>query len=483
MSFTISGTVDSQPLQVSARVDFKACGVGEFYAIASGTCVSCYNGTYSLADNSNLTVTKCSSCASTTGVTHCYADKMFLSQGYWRVTPNANSVTVCPFGSKACVGGSAAGSPDSCSAGYVGPLCAVCADGYRKSGLGKQCNLCKEKDALTTLVAILLALVLALIVWRFLDMGAEYLHLDVTELFTSSRPAAATVEVASNPGLLFRCGSLAIYLARLLLQFTKNLLTSMQLKVLFTFTQIFSNFLYMFQVAVADPFMTFVSFFGWINFNFMDRVGLSCNYRWDHVTILQVTTLVPIGVAVILLAGYAISKSSIRRRGHVRNFDIERVLVMSRAQYTSLFLLLTYLVLPGVSVVIFNSFPCVDTDPDGVSGLYSKYLLVDLSISCHSNRYTLGVIWAAVAIFVYPVGIPLLYFYLLHRVRHRIRDDALFQLEQEEQDNGYNSRSQMAVQDAVKQLRFLYAAYKPMRWYWEVCMCACVGRPADVLQE
>eukprot|EP01041_Mallomonas_annulata_P001620 gene1620-3135_t len=466
MALELSATIGSSVVAQQAAVGFQRCSRGEFYSDSSGICVRCYNGTYSLQDNANSTIRKCTSCTSTEGVDRCFGSQIVVSPGYWRASSDAATLVQCPFGSRACIGGEVPGDR-ACAFGYEGPLCAVCADGFRLYSFGNECRSCTKKDPLVSLVVVLAVVVVLLGTWKLLDLGAEYFHLDVRDILVSPSSAAVATEVSSNATLFYRCGMFGIstfkFLIRLVRQFP---LTSMEGKILYSTIQIFSNFTYMVQVTIEEPFRSFCSFFAWINFSFMDRVGLGCDFHWDYVSVLQVTTLVPIGIAVALAAGDLLSRASITRRGVVRNFNVDRVLGMSRAQYTSMFLLLTYLVLPGVSIVIFRSFTCVDADPDNVTGKYSKYLRADMSISCDSHRYRFGVIWAIISIFVYPVGIPTLYLWLLHRVRHRIREEALFKLEQESE--GYTVRSQMAVQDAVKQLQFLYGAYRPLRWYWEV---------------
>ena len=82
----------------------------------------------------------------------------------------------------------------------------------------------------------------------------------------------------------------------------------------------------------------------------------------------------------------------------------------------TLFLLFTYLVLPGVSSVIFRYFICTNIDPDGVLPGPQRYMVEDYSISCSSDRYLFGFVWALIMVVVYPVGIPLMYFVLLYQV-------------------------------------------------------------------
>jgi hypothetical protein len=55
--------------------------------------------------------------------------------------------------------------------------------------------------------------------------------------------------------------------------------------------------------------------------------------------------------------------------------------------YVSAVLFTTYLVLPGVSTVVFGAFGCVNIDPEGLLPARAYYLKRDYSISCDSDRY------------------------------------------------------------------------------------------------
>jgi hypothetical protein len=89
---------------------------------------------------------------------------------------------------------------------------------------------------------------------------------------------------------------------------------------------------------------------------------------------------------------------------------------MLRSQNMSWFLILTYIVLPGVSSILFRFFECQNVDPDGVILGSQRYMTADYSISCDSNRRYFGLVWNIIMIFVYPVGIPVMYLTLLYQV-------------------------------------------------------------------
>ena len=82
----------------------------------------------------------------------------------------------------------------------------------------------------------------------------------------------------------------------------------------------------------------------------------------------------------------------------------------------------------------------------------------DYSIECSSARYDLGVVWAAVCVVVYPVGIPCMYLYLLYEARHLIKGRSKSDI------NAIDERGLQEMETAaltLSSLRFLYQEYQP----------------------
>ena len=82
------------------------------------------------------------------------------------------------------------------------------------------------------------------------------------------------------------------------------------------------------------------------------------------------------------------------------------------------FFTLTYLVFPGVSLTVFRTLKCDHNISSEESGL--GYLKADMGISCMSAKYTTMKYVAWVGIFLYPFGIPVMYFLLTYWHRHLI---------------------------------------------------------------
>jgi hypothetical protein len=98
----------------------------------------------------------------------------------------------------------------------------------------------------------------------------------------------------------------------------------------------------------------------------------------------------------------------------------------------------------------------------------------DYSVSCHSEKYQFGFIWAIVMVFVYPIGCPLYYFCLLYDVRHEIRTRFDNPPASESIGGTEDSTAGEAIdqwrmkQQKLLSLRFLYESYSPNYWWWEL---------------
>jgi hypothetical protein len=94
-------------------------------------------------------------------------------------------------------------------------------------------------------------------------------------------------------------------------------------------------------------------------------------------------------------------------------------------RYVSMVMFITYLVLPGCTTTILKVFTCTNIDPESLLPGANLYLQADFSIACGSPRHNFGVVWAAVFIVVYPIGVPSLYMFLLYLAKDQIKEHKL----------------------------------------------------------
>jgi hypothetical protein len=156
---------------------------------------------------------------------------------------------------------------------------------------------------------------------------------------------------------------------------------------------------------------------------FMTKVGLEfvipagcfSSYRWR----LFASSCWPIAVLIIACSGL-IGRELVR----LRSISVIscRAAVDAGLQGTlPLTLFLTFLLVPSVSTRIFKTFSCDPiefdpsaSDPDQVT---RRYLHDDLSLSCDSGEYLAARDTALFMLFVWPVGIPVLYSVVLWESR------------------------------------------------------------------
>jgi hypothetical protein len=102
------------------------------------------------------------------------------------------------------------------------------------------------------------------------------------------------------------------------------------------------------------------------------------------------------------------------------------------------------LVLPRTFIwqVLFRTFQCMEIDG-------TKYLKTDLRIDCDSPSHKAASAWATFMILIFPVGVPMLYFSMLHTKRKILYTDPT----------------------KAKHLAFFYREYEPACYYWEAVEC------------
>jgi len=123
-----------------------------------------------------------------------------------------------------------------------------------------------------------------------------------------------------------------------------------------------------------------------------------------------------------------------------------------------LFIIITYVLFPGLCATIFSAFICEDFD-DGTSLLRTDY-----SIDCKQNEYKPIYSYALIMVFVYPLGIPFLYMSMLFLSREKLDPQEYFE------EMSLSQAVRKREQD-VNHLKFLYDAFKPKFWYMEVFEC------------
>jgi hypothetical protein len=213
-------------------------------------------------------------------------------------------------------------------------------------------------------------------------------------------------------------------------------------------------------VSMPLRFSEFISIGAIVNLDFFSSAGVACTRSYDFIDYLLIMTLAPFVILLLLYSLYLLqTRASCLLRGggdeeeERENLKKKRHKIVS--SYLTVALMFLSFILPGICISIFQTFVCVDLDSRDLVSDSQKYLSADYSISCTSERYLWGYSYAIAMVFVYPVGVPLFYFYLMYRKRHILlhRDEA----EISEEDLS-----------SIEPLAFLFDDYSPEFWYWEI---------------
>lgn len=173
-------------------------------------------------------------------------------------------------------------------------------------------------------------------------------------------------------------------------------------------------------------------------------LSAGCIIDFDFHGRLFFSTLGPLVALVILGVTYSLAVS--------RNRDSQEAIQRVEQKHVSMALLITFLVYSSVSSTVFRMFACEELD-DG-----NYYLRADYDIECDSRQHRALQLYATVMIFVYPVGIPALYAFLLCANRGAIKDG-------HRRENG-----ELSIY--VEVMADLWKPYTPERFYYEVVECA-----------
>ena len=230
--------------------------------------------------------------------------------------------------------------------------------------------------------------------------------------------------------------------------------------------QILSISLQSFKISMPTSYSKFISGLDILSINVVSVLPLNCMNGPNFVDTLILKTLFPLIVFGLLFICLMI-EFIIRYKKLYNEHAYDQLKVYSiklkrslKFRYISLALLFLYLYLPGVTVAIFQVFVCENVDPGNVTSSNGDYYLVaDYSMNCSSNYMKFAKVWASFMIVVYPVGIPLLYFWLLYTNRNEIISRSLTEDADTKTDDHKPN---------IKMFKFLYESYKPQYWYFEL---------------
>ncbi|CAN0338896.1 unnamed protein product [Ascophyllum nodosum] len=250
-----------------------------------------------------------------------------------------------------------------------------------------------------------------------------------------------------------------------------------KLKILVVMWQILTVFPSIAAVEFPPVYSRFLSWIDVVNFDLGNVFSASCVFPGlNFYQRLLITTLTPLALVGVLVMTYHIAK---RRAGIGMSGVVERRAAWSRHMAAGL--LLTFLVFTSASTVVFKTFGC---ENDAVAG--KSYLRADYSLSCKTKTHIHYRIYAGFMLLVYPIGIPLLYAFILWKNRHLLNPTLAAAARVEQDNTGGQRRKHLSplqeeeLEKMVKLRRtnpellpsmFLWKDFGPDLYYYEVIEC------------
>jgi hypothetical protein len=330
-----------------------------------------------------------------------------------------------------------------------GPVCGVCTDGYSFRRSTQQCERCSDDaglDAMTILFLVVLILAIFLATCLFVSPSFRAQVKTADDLY---------VLVFMKLGLLDRASVQDSDQDNSLKEDAVVIRKRLQarVKIYVSLWQIVSLLPFTLDLEFPSAYKTIASLLNVFNLgvSVSSLVTCSTNSSFNAIDGLVFETVYPVVVVVGLW---------LMRSAHlsVRRTQDSVFLQHISSRYFNVILVFTYVILPVVTMTIFQTFSCQDVDPDDVKFGEDRYMTVDYSVSCSSPTYRFGLVWAIVSIFVYPVGIPLYYFYVLYSARHDIKSRETISSEGAKWSRNAHLQS----------IKLLFEFYQPHLWYWEV---------------
>lgn len=406
-------------------------------------------------------------------------------EGFWR--PSIDSVTYyrCKAPSL-CVGG----HNSSCDGYRTGPVCGVCLEGYAAGGPEKSCGKCPEQNlAWSYTVLIFLALLFVMVVCLYLVLRFLNLQQRKLILYTRAIDEANTEKMKST---LDAFGPNEEYFAQMrksgkivdlheveqessvansetcegaleppkasvksLLVFFDSMAAGRALALTQPTSQRAPNFIYkckillgFFQVASIMPlngvvswpkyWSQFISVFSFFNFDFVPWETLGCATSISYLQKAVIVGCIPVAAVLVIAVVVYFSMLCSREAGIEVQMAKQQAHERAWTQFVKLVLFTVFLLYPFTSKMTLGVYNCVHVE--GVS-----YLAADFAVECTGSEYWIYAGSNFVFVILYPIGIPVVYFFLIRSIRHRLRDPHVILL-----------------------YGFLYDAYQPECWYWEI---------------
>ena len=329
-------------------------------------------------------------------------------------------------------------------------MCAVCSDGFHKSASGTQCEECNSGsswlDAFTMSIIFIVLVMFILggvFIFKIIVRKEKVYDLEDVIGFLLIKFGLVVVNSYESDKAKIRAKiqrARRVFVARM--------------KIYIAYFQILSMLSYVLDFNFPDIYNYIVSSVrAIVNLSVSGSAVVNCSFgsKYDFIDKLLFDTIYPVAVVLLVASTGTIH---LRCRSSLDEHSKNKI----RSNYAFCCLFFLYMTLPFTSSSIFQTFSCTNVDPDGVDDDDDDmYMTADYSVSCETARYRFGFIYALCAMFIYPIGIPALYFGLLYHYKDDISTRFIAR------DNTEEMKRFVRIRPYV----FLFDNYKSDYWYWE----------------
>lgn len=516
------------PIISTMTINFRNCVRGEIFDITSptkSTCSVCKNG-YSVRENLLNNIISCEICPQ--NAWYCYSNMIVLKDGFWRWGVNSTSIFQCALVG-ACKGGNRTGD-QSCATGFFGPLCGICEPGYYLAS--NTCLQCSAKSIISPqqlyvimgLGFLVVMPALVYILYKIsklsddeIDAWAHKLFSEETEQHNRKQNRRLNSKMTldddhdeyddeydedfhDNDSNDCEEESNSSFNSDDTTKEDSNnsdnsAMTSRLKLVATTFQIILQNPLSN-GSSLPNSLNKMFNLFQVLQLNIASFFPIGCFTPYDFLSNMKTSTLMPIGIFLFLFVVCIIQLFFVFLGEHNPYVISNRVRIYIR-RYFSWFLYACYFLLPGTCLTIFQTFACINVDPyHQMLNISDRlFLQADVSVSCTSSLYLKSRVWAILMVLVYPIGIPLFLYLLLHENKEFIRHRSLakrFENASLVQDRNWTRNLQYYLKArSIESLEFIYIPYSQRYWFWEIVeisrriiLTAVIGQViVDVLQQ
>lgn len=358
-------------------------------------------------------------------------------EGWWRPDRNSTNFYQCQLVDH-CTGG----MTGECGGNREGVLCNRCAEGYEVVGaVCRKCNSASNSIIILVVMVIFIFLVIVGMFHVVLKMDKHQLHqlknrseleslgLEFKEDFISFRTIQASrygdepsIEGSPTPSPNF------VY----------------KLKIMLGFFQICVAMALNLDLPLPGMFKSFISSFNFANFDVVQWTRFGCvvpiTFLEKHFMVACFPFALLSGIFLIYLFPKWISYYYHHRRANdaVESAKLRLRFKRGVRKFYKMILFSLFLIYPTVSAIILRLYSCRSIE--GIS-----YLNADFRIRCDSKEWKMYAKFNIFFTLVFPVGIPLLFMFLMYTRRHNLH------------------RPEVLVK-----LGFLYAAYFEDAWWFEI---------------